>query len=107
MCMYTYDEFDDIDGGKVGAKSRDAEVEAASEELFGFFLTVGREVGVHTGAAMHSDCPPSHNISHSLPRFLYLFNLFFYVWRCFCDFEVPSPSLFIDTFGLQTSIRFV
>jgi hypothetical protein len=57
---YTYNEFDDIDGRKVGTKSGDAEIEAASKELFGLLLTLLWEIWVDSSASMHSNSPPSH-----------------------------------------------
>lgn len=56
----TYYEFDDIDGGEGGAKSGDAEIEAASEELLGFFLAPRRQLRIHTCAAVHRYCPTPH-----------------------------------------------
>ena len=34
----TYNEFNNVDGGEIGTKSRDAEIETAGKELFGLFL---------------------------------------------------------------------
>lgn len=56
----TYDEFDDINGGKIGTKSRDAKIETASEELLGLLLTVGWEIRVDTSATVHRYSPASH-----------------------------------------------
>ena len=62
----TYDEFDNIDGRKIGTKSRDAEIETVGKELFGFFLTLRREIRVNTSATMHGNSPTPHCFSHSL-----------------------------------------
>jgi hypothetical protein len=57
----TYDKFNDIDGGSIGAESGDAKIETMSKKLFGFFLTLWWEIGIHTSAAMNSNSPTSHN----------------------------------------------
>lgn len=82
-----YHKFDNIDGGKIGTKSRDAKIENTSEKLFGFFLTFEREVRVNTGTTMHSNSPTNH-VSH------------FYLTRltllCY-----PSGVCFMSVWSLQ------
>lgn len=73
----THDEFDDVDGGEGGAESRDTDVEAASEELFGGFLAIHWEVWVHPSAAVHCYCPPAHSLSLSLSS-LYALDLLWF-----------------------------
>lgn len=58
--MWSYHEFDDIDGGEIGTQSRDSKIETAREELFGFFLALKWEIWVDTSATMHRDSPTSH-----------------------------------------------
>lgn len=60
----TYNKFNDIDGGTIRTESRDSEIEAASEELFGLFLAVEREIWVDASATVHSNSPTAH--FHSL-----------------------------------------
>lgn len=66
----TYNKFNDIDGGTIRTESRDSEIEAASEELFGLFLAVEREIWVDASATVHRNSPTAHShsltLSHSL-----------------------------------------
>lgn len=56
----TYNKFNNINGGKIRTESRDSEIEAASEELFGLFLALEREIWVDTSATVHSNSPTAH-----------------------------------------------
>lgn len=56
----TYDKFDDVEGGSIGTKGGDANIEAASKELFGLLLTLWWEIKIHTSATMHCYSPTAH-----------------------------------------------
>jgi hypothetical protein len=55
-----YHKFDNIDGGKIGTKSRDAMIENTGKKLFSFFLTFKRKIWVNTGATVNSNSPTTH-----------------------------------------------
>jgi len=72
----TYHKFNNIDGRKIGTKSRDAKIENTSKKLFSFFLTLKREIRVNTSTTMHSNCPTTHvSLSHKLSE-LYPYGVF-------------------------------
>lgn len=80
----THDKFDDVEGGSIGTKGRDAKIEATSKELFGLLLTLWWEIRIHTSATMHRYSPTAHYYS------LYFYLLCFAPVYCFVlcvDFE--------------------
>jgi hypothetical protein len=56
----TYNKFNNINGGTIGTESRYANIETMSKKLFSFFLAQWWEIRIHTGSAMHSNCPTNH-----------------------------------------------